>query len=210
MIIILFGAPGVGKGTIAQQLQAQGLGKQVSTGDLFRKEISLNSEVSKVARKYIDVGQLVPDDITLKIVENEIANGGNLLLDGYPRTVKQVKDLDTLLASQGKKIDVVVNVVASGQVVIDRLVNRVVCVKCHAIYNKKYSPPKTSDVCDKCGEPVIHRSDDDENTIKTRYQEYLTKTKPLLDTYKTRGLVVEVNSEDAGVIDKIKHLLQKS
>lgn len=209
MITILFGAPGVGKGTIAQRLQAEGIGRQISTGDLFRKEMALNSAVGKIARTFIDAGQLVPDDITLKIVENEIANGENLLLDGYPRTVKQIQDLDALLSKHGKKIDFVVNVVASGQVVIDRLVNRVVCSQCHAIYNTKYSPPKTSGVCDKCGGTVVHRSDDDENIIKMRYQEYLTKTKPLLDTYKTRGLVAEVNSEDKGAVEKIKKLMEQ-
>lgn len=204
MIIIMFGAPGVGKGTLAQRLQADGVGKQISTGDLFRKEIALGTEVGRVARTYIDAGQWVPDDITRSLVENKVLETENLILDGYPRTVKQISDLDEMLNKQNRKIDLVVNVTANEAVVIDRIVNRVVCSKCHAIYNVKYAPTKTSGKCDKCGGSVVHRSDDSGELVKTRFEQHNAKTKPLLDIYRSRGLVVEVDSEDKNAVEKIK------
>ncbi|MDP3742055.1 MAG: nucleoside monophosphate kinase, partial [Candidatus Micrarchaeota archaeon] len=193
LIIILFGAPGVGKGTLAQRLQEAGVAMQISTGDLFRKEISENTAIGQAARKYLDSGQWVPDDVTKSLVESEILKTENMILDGYPRTVKQISDLDEMLVNQGRKISLIVNVTASEEVVIDRIVNRIVCLQCHAIYNKKYSPPQIEGKCDKCGGEVVHRSDDSEEIVKKRFEEHNKKTKPLLDIYKQRGLVVDVN-----------------
>ncbi len=207
MIMILFGAPGVGKGTLAQRLQEARVGTQVSTGDLFRKEIAANTEIGQAARKYIDNGQWVPDDVTRNLVEGQILQNESLILDGYPRTVKQISDLDDMLTKQGRKISLVVNVSADEAVVIDRIINRVVCSECHAIYNLKYAPPKIPGKCDKCGESVVHRSDDSEEIVKKRFEEHNKKTKPLLDIYKQRGLVVEVNSEDKDAVEKVKKML---
>ncbi|MFH1247187.1 MAG: nucleoside monophosphate kinase [Candidatus Micrarchaeota archaeon] len=210
MLLILFGAPGVGKGTIAQRLQEDGVGRQVSTGDLFRKEISVDSEVGQIAKKYIYVGQLVPDDITRKIVENEIAGNGNILLDGYPRTVKQIQDLNEILASHCMKVNLVVNVVTDENIVIDRIVNRVICANCHAIYNKKYCPPKISGKCDKCNGSVIHRSDDSEEIVKNRFKEYEKKTSPLLEYYRKNSKFIKVDSDDSNAIEKIKQALRST
>ncbi len=208
VIIILLGAPGVGKGTLAQSLQAQGVGRQVSTGDLFRREIAANTKIGKEVKKGIATGKLASDEVTLNLVAREIL--GDVILDGYPRTLKQAEDLDSLLAKQGKKINLVINLYADEETIVDRITNRVICSKCHAIYNKKYAPPKTDGTCDKCGGTLVHRSDDDEAVIKKRMLDYNEKTKPLLDRYKERGMVVNVDSRRENAVEYVKKLVEQS
>ncbi len=205
MIIILFGAPGVGKGTLAQRLQEAGIGRQVSTGDLFRREIAIGSEIGIEAKTAVEAGKWASDELALKLVLRELH--GNVILDGYPRTVKQVEDLDKLLSEKNQKVDLVINVIADEDVVVDRIVNRNVCSNCHAIYNVKYAPTKIEGKCDKCGGKVEHRSDDNEEVIRSRFEQHNTKTRPLLERYKTLSKVIDIDSSHVNAVEKIKSAL---
>ena len=156
MIIIMLGAPGTGKGTVAGLLQEKLGIKQVSTGDIFRKNIKEQTELGKLAEQYISKGQLVPDDVTIKIVEdrlNEADVQNGIILDGFPRTVKQAEALDKILTEKGKKVDKVINLTTPEEEIIERIVNRRVCSnqECKAVYNIVLNPPKVEGICDKCG-----------------------------------------------------------
>lgn len=201
MIIIMLGAPGTGKGTVASLL-AKELGiPQVSTGDIFRKNIKEKTELGKLAESYISKGNLVPDDVTIKIIEDrlnepDVENG--IILDGFPRTVKQAEELDKILASKGKKVDKVYNLTTPEEEIIERIVNRRVCSnqECKAIYNIVLNPPKVEGKCDKCGSELVTRKDDNEETVRARLKNYFEQTAPLVEYYENKGnLVTEVVSK---------------
>lgn len=194
MIIIMLGAPGTGKGTIASILDEKLKIPQVSTGDIFRKLIKEGTELGKIADSYISKGNLVPDDITIKIVEErlkqaDVQNG--IILDGFPRTVKQAEELDKILAQQGKKVDIVINLSTPEEEIIERIVNRRVCSnqECKTVYNLKMQPPKNEGKCDKCGCELISRKDDNKETIKSRLDNYFELTSPLVDYYESQGKI---------------------
>lgn len=201
MIIIMLGAPGTGKGTVAGILQEKLGIKQVSTGDIFRKNIKEQTELGKLAEQYISKGQLVPDDVTIKIVEdrlNEADVQNGIILDGFPRTVKQAEELDKILASKGKKVDKVYNLTTPEEEIIERIVNRRVCSnqECKAIYNIVLNPPKVEGKCDKCGSKLVTRKDDNEETVRARLKNYFEQTAPLVEYYENKGnLVTEVVSK---------------
>ena len=222
MIIIMLGAPGTGKGTVAGLLQEKLGIKQVSTGDIFRKNIKEQTELGKLAEQYISKGQLVPDDVTIKIVEdrlNEADVQKGIILDGFPRTVKQAEVLDKILTKKGKKVDKVINLTTPEEEIIERIVNRRVCSnqECKAVYNIVLNPPKVEGICDICGSKLVQRGDDsDENAIKQRLAIYDEKTSPLIDFYTKKGvLVTEEVSEKINrlgkeaaedVLNKIKNM----
>ena len=192
MIIIMLGAPGTGKGTVAGLLQEKLEIKQVSTGDIFRKNIKEKTELGKIAEEYISQGKLVPDDITIKIIKdrlNEPDVEKGLILDGFPRTVKQAEVLDQILAEKGKKVDKVINLTTPEEEIIERIVNRRVCSnqECKAVYNIVLHPPKIEGICDKCGSELIIRRDDTEETVKARLKNYFEQTSPLVDYYEKQG-----------------------
>ncbi len=201
MIIIMLGAPGTGKGTVAGKLQDKLGFVQVSTGDIFRKNIKEGTELGKLADSYISKGNLVPDDVTIKIIEDrlnepDVENG--IILDGFPRTVKQAEELDKILASKGKQVDKVYNLTTPEEEIIERIVNRRVCSnqECKAIYNIVLNPPKVEGICDKCGSELITRKDDNEETVRARLKNYFEQTAPLVDYYEKEGkLVTEVVSK---------------
>ena len=183
MIIIMLGAPGTGKGTVAGMLQEKLRIKQVSTGDIFRKNMKEQTELGKLAEQYISKGQLVPDDVTIKIVEDrlnepDVQNG--IILDGFPRTVKQAEALDKILEEKGKKVDKVINLTTPEEEIIERIVNRRVCSnqECKAVYNIVLHPPKVEGICDKCGSELVTRKDDTEETVKARLKSYFEQTSP--------------------------------
>ena len=160
MIFIMLGAPGTGKGTVASILQERLGIKQVSTGDIFRKNIQEGTKLGEIADSYISKGNLVPDDITIGIVKNrleedDVQNG--IILDGFPRTVVQAEELDKILAQKGKKVDLVVNLTTPEEEIIERIVNRRVCSnpECKTVYNLQLNPPKVEGICDKCGSELI-------------------------------------------------------
>lgn len=194
MIIIMLGAQGTGKGTVAGILNKEKGWIQLSTGDIFRENISKGTELGVEANKYISKGCLVPDEITISMVENrleELKDEEGIILDGFPRNIDQAKKLDEILAAKGQKVDWVMNLETPRDEIIERMMNRRVCSKCKATYNLKLHPSKVEGICDVCGGELIIRADDsDENAIKQRLEIYDTQTQPLVDFYKEKGIVI--------------------
>lgn len=197
MHLIIMGAPGSGKGTCAVDLkQIYGI-PHISTGEMFRREMSLQTELGLLAKSYIDDGRLVPDEVTNAIVKERLkaddcANG--FLLDGYPRTLVQAKEFDKNLKELNIKLDAAINLSIEDKDIIIRLTNRRSCTKCGAGYNLVTCPPKHNDVCDVCGSPLFQRADDNEETIANRLKVYNDQTKPLFDYYQSQDKVVNINS----------------
>ena len=195
MIIIMLGAQGTGKGTVAGLISEQTGWPQVSTGDIFRKNISEKTELGIEADKYISKGNLVPDDITVPMVEDRLtwedAQNG-VILDGFPRTIEQAEKLDEMLSKKGKKVELVINLVTPKEEIIDRMLTRRVCTnqECKATYNIKLHPPVKEGICDKCGSPLKQREDDsDPEAINRRLEIYEEKTSPLVEYYKNKGVL---------------------
>ena len=194
MYLILLGAQGTGKGTVAGLLTKQTGWPQISTGDIFRANISNKTELGIKANEYISKGQLVPDEVTIKIVkdrleEKDVENG--IILDGFPRTIEQAKALDKILEEKNKKIDMVLNLVTPEEEIIERIVNRRICSnpECKTIYNLVMNKPKQEGICDKCGSELIQRKDDNEETVKARIKSYMEQTSPLVEYYEKKGVL---------------------
>ena len=192
MVIIMLGAPGTGKGTIAGILTKELEIPQVSTGDIFRKHIGEQTELGKLAEKYISQGKLVPDDVTIGLVENRLEEDDvkeGIILDGFPRTVKQAEELDKIIENKGKKVDLVINLTTPEEEIIERIVNRRICSnpECKTVYNLILNPPKQEGICDKCGSRLIQRKDDNPETVKQRFNSYIEETSPLVDYYEKKG-----------------------
>lgn len=192
MVIIMLGAPGTGKGTIAKILSENLNIPQVSTGDIFRKHIKEGTELGKIAESYISKGQLVADDVTIGLVnsrldEKDVQEG--IILDGFPRTVKQAEALDEMLAKRNKKVDMVINLTTPEEEIIERIVNRRICSNpdCKTVYNIILNPPKKEGVCDVCGHELIQRKDDNVETVKKRLKNYFMQTSPLVEYYEKQG-----------------------
>lgn len=208
MVIIMLGAPGTGKGTVASMLTEKLEIPQVSTGDIFRKNIKEGTELGKLAEKYISKGDLVPDNVTIKIVKNrlnedDVKNG--IILDGFPRTVFQAEELDKILQEKGKKVDMVINLTTPKEEIIERIINRRVCSNqdCKTVYNLILNPPKNEGICDKCGHELIQRSDDTVETVESRFENYLKSTNPLVEYYEKKGnLHTEVVSKSINRLGK--------
>lgn len=195
MNIIMLGAQGTGKGTVAGFISQETGWPQISTGDIFRKNISEKTEMGIIAEQYISKGNLVPDEITIPLVKNRIAQPdaqNGLILDGFPRTIAQAEALDEILAEYGKKVDLVINLETPAEEIIDRMLTRRVCTNqdCKATYNIKLHPSKIEGICDKCGAPLKQRDDDkDPEAIKRRLEIYEEKTSPLIEFYKQKGVL---------------------
>lgn len=220
MIIIMLGAPGTGKGTVAELLQEKLGIKQVSTGDIFRKNIKEKTQLGLLAKEYIERGELVPDDITIKVVEErlnkeDVKDGA--ILDGFPRTVKQAEALDEMLAKREQKVDKVIDLETPAEEIIERIVNRRVCSnqECKAVYNLLLKLPKQEGICDKCGAKLIKRKDDTEETIKARLETYFEQTKPLVEFYEKKGVLLvelvskKVNKLGKDVAEELANILKK-
>lgn len=208
MKLILLGAPGAGKGTVAKLLTKMDGSVQISTGDILRAAVAAGSDLGKQAKAAMDAGDLVSDDLIMGIMgerlkEDDCKSG--YLLDGFPRTIPQAEALKILLADMGEKLDAVVNIDVPRDVILDRLTTRRTCTSCGEIYNVKSNPPKVEGVCDKCGGPVVQRDDETEEVISNRLEVYNEMTAPLAGFYDKEGmlLTVEATSSDA-VIDAIK------
>ena len=187
MVIIMLGAPGTGKGTVSGMLSNELNIPQVSTGDIFRKHIQEQTELGKLAQSYISQGKLVPDDVTIDLVKDRLQKDDvkdGIILDGFPRTVKQAEELDKILKEMDKKVSMTVNLTTPEDELIERIVNRRQCPNCKAIYNLILNPPKEENVCDKCGHTLSKRDDDNEKTFKGRLKTYFSETSPLVDYYK--------------------------
>ena len=220
MVIIMLGAPGTGKGTIAGILSKNLNIPQVSTGDIFRKPIKEGTELGQLAEKYISKGQLVPDEVTVGLVENRLDEEDvkeGIILDGFPRTVRQAEELDEMLQKRNRKVDMVINLTTPEEEIIERIVNRRVCSnqECKAVYNLILNPPKKEGLCDKCGAELVQRKDDTVETVKSRLENYFVQTSPLVDYYTNKGnLITElvsksVNKLGADVAEDILKRIEK-
>jgi len=196
MNIILLGAPGAGKGTQAVALvNAKGL-VHVASGDLFRDNLSRNTELGQTAKTYMDKGELVPDDVTVKMVLERIGRpdcADGFLLDGFPRTIPQAEALDKALASESKAIDNAISVAVPNEELIKRLSGRWICRNCQAPFHMVDAPPKEAGKCDHCGGELYQRDDDNETTVRNRLDVYSKQTAPLIDYYRGQGKLLEVN-----------------
>lgn len=198
MKLIILGAPGSGKGTTATVLREKYSLAHISTGDIFRANIKNGTPLGIEAKSYIDSGALVPDSVTIRMVEDRLSQDdtkNGYILDGFPRTLAQAEALDEILAKSGSSIDAVLSIVVDDEVIKDRVSSRRVCEKCGASYNVRFKPTKVEGVCDECGGKVIQRADDTPETVANRLETYYKNTKPLIDFYESRGLIVEGNND---------------
>ncbi|MGQ4832900.1 MAG: adenylate kinase [Candidatus Asgardarchaeia archaeon] len=211
MFIIMLGPPGAGKGTQARNL-AKKLGvPHIASGDILREIVrDEKNELGKKIKEYMARGELVPDDIVIKIIHERLSKSDcekGAILDGYPRTIKQAKALEDFLGKRKKKIDLVINLDVPDDVVIKRLTYRRICPKCNRVYHLLFKPPKNDEVCDICGVKLIQRDDDKEDIVRRRLEEYRLRTYPLIDYYSEKNILYIVNGIDD--IDRIfRNILQ--
>jgi len=197
MRLVLIGPPGVGKGTQAAMLE-ENLGlKPLSSGVIFRQEIEAETDLGRLAKRYIDHGELVPNGITVEMMAKRIRSDevrrSGFVLDGFPRTVKQAEALDEILAEMGLKLDCAISIVVPDEVVMQRLTGRLGCTKCGEIYQALTKPPKREGLCDKCNSPLVVRTDDLPDTIRERLRVFHENTKPVIDFYDCQGLLQRVD-----------------
>ena len=205
MKLILLGAPGAGKGTVAKMLTKIDGSVQISTGDILRGAVQAGTDLGKQAKAYMDRGDLVPDELIMGIMENRLQEPDcekGFLLDGFPRTIPQAEALKVLLDKLDIKLDMAVNIEVPRDVILDRLTTRRTCEnpKCQAIYNVKSNPPKQEGICDKCGSPVVQRADETEEAISHRLETYNQKTAPLINFYEKEGLLKNVKGTSSDAV----------
>lgn len=196
MKIIMLGAPGAGKGTQAKMIAEKYRIPHVSTGDIFRANIKNGTELGLEAKKYMDQGLLVPDELTVKILLDRVAQEdcvNGYVLDGFPRTIPQAEVLDEALNKLGEKIDYAINVDVPDENIVRRMSGRRACLKCGATYHIEHIPPKTEGICDTCGSELVLRDDDKPETVEKRLKVYHEQTQPLIDFYTAKGVLKNVD-----------------
>ena len=209
MKVVLLGAPGAGKGTVAKMLTAYDGSVQISTGDILRGAVKAGTALGKEAQGYMDRGDLVPDSLIMGIMEERLQEpdcAKGFLLDGFPRTIPQAEALRELLSRLGITLDLAVNIDVPREVILDRLTTRRTCsnADCQEIYNVKSKPPGEGDTCLKCGAPVVQRADETEEAIGQRLEVYAEKPAPLVDFYEKEGLLMTTKSTSSeGVLADI-------
>ena len=198
MRLILLGAPGVGKGTQAQRLATEEGIPQISTGEILRDAIKRGTPLGIQAKSFMEAGHLVPDDVVIGIIRDRLSRSDGadgFILDGFPRTVAQAQALDRMLLDSGAGgIDYVVNFEAPNQEIISRLSGRRTCPDCQAVYHVEHAPPRQEGRCDKCGAALVQRTDDKPDTIAARLKVYDQQTSPLVDYYRERGLLRQLDA----------------
>ena len=212
MKLIMLGAPGAGKGTQAKMIAEKYQIPHISTGDIFRANIKNGTELGKEAKSYMDKGLLVPDELTVKILLDRVSNKDcekGYVLDGFPRTIPQALVLEEALVKTGDKIDYAINVDVPDENIIKRMSGRRACLKCGATYHIEHVPPKAEGICDVCGETLVLRDDDKEETVKNRLEVYHKQTQPLIDFYSKKGVlkVVDGTVDMMGVFASIVAIL---
>lgn len=196
MKIIMLGAPGAGKGTQAKMIAERYGIPHVSTGDIFRANIKNGTELGMEAKKYMDQGMLVPDELTVKILLDRVAQedcANGYVLDGFPRTIPQAEVLDKALTELNDAIDFAINVDVPDENIVKRMSGRRACLTCGATYHIEHVPPKQEGVCDKCGQTLVLRDDDKPETVLNRLKVYHEQTQPLIDFYTKKGVLKTVD-----------------
>ncbi|MFJ4779739.1 adenylate kinase [Streptomyces sp. NPDC088762] len=215
MRIVLVGPPGAGKGTQAAFLAKNLSIPHISTGDLFRANISQGTELGKQAKAYMDAGDLVPDSVTIGMAKDRMEQPDavhGFLLDGFPRNVSQAEALDVMLQAEGMKLDAVLDLEVEEDEVVKRIAGRRICRNESAhVFHVTYAPPKAEGVCDTCGGELYQRGDDSEATVRNRLEVYHTQTEPIIDYYKAQGLLVTIPAlgEVADVTKRAMDALKK-
>lgn len=212
MNLIIMGPPGAGKGTQADFIKAAYPVPHISTGDMFREAVAQGTEMGLKAKSFMDQGQLVPDEVTIGIVAERLAQpdcDAGFLLDGFPRTIVQAQALDQVMVRLNKKIEAAINIFVPDEILIQRTTGRVSCSKCKTVYHITFSPPARAGICDKCGGGLVQRSDDQEETARNRLQVYQQQTRPLLDYYDQQGVLhsVDGNRSSTQVFADIQKML---
>lgn len=196
MKVIMLGAPGAGKGTQAKMIAERYGVPHVSTGDMFRANIKNGTALGTEAKKYMDAGELVPDELTVRILLDRVAKDdckNGYVLDGFPRTIPQAKVLDEALDKIGEQVDYAIDVDVPDENIIKRMSGRRACLSCGATYHIEHVPPKTADVCDQCGAALVLRDDDKPETVKNRLNVYHEQTQPLIAYYTEKGILRTVD-----------------
>ena len=196
MKIVMLGAPGAGKGTQAKMIAEKYMIPHISTGDIFRANIKNGTELGKQAKKYMDKGQLVPDELTVKILLDRVAQEdckNGYVLDGFPRTIPQAEVLDKALTELGDHIDYAIDVNVPDENIIKRMSGRRACLTCGATYHIEHVPPKKEGICDACGNELVLRDDDKPETVKNRLDVYHKQTQPLIDYYTEKNILKTVD-----------------
>ncbi len=208
MQLILLGAPGSGKGTLAQTMQQDKGFTHISTGNLFRRHIKNQTELGKLASGYIEQGQLVPDSVTDKLIMHELEqHPDNFILDGYPRNLEQASALDKMLKQLDISLTACVYLDVDPDLIVKRLLNRVVCKDCGATFNLLTAKPKKDGICDFCGGQVLPRSDDQEETVRERFNVYNQETAPLVDYYQKQKKLITLDcNHGEGVLSLLHEL----
>jgi adenylate kinase len=191
MNIVLLGPPGIGKGTVAAKLSKKLNIPHIATGDMLRENVAEKTELGIKAKSYMDKGGLVPDELVIEMIKERLSRDDckkGFILDGFPRTINQADEISKFV-----KIDKVVNIQAKDEVIIGRIGRRFVCRQCGAIYHLDFIKPKKGGICDKCGSELYQREDDKPKAVKERLKVYREKTEPLINYYKEKGLIVDVD-----------------
>lgn len=210
MQLVFLGAPGVGKGTQADKVAAQHGIRKISTGDLLREAVRNQTKLGLEAKGYMDQGKLVPDSVVIGLVRDKLADPSyakGFILDGFPRTVPQAEELEKVLSERGIRLDRVVNFQVSREDVVKRLSGRRSCSKCQATYHVDFAPSMKGALCDRCGEALIQRSDDQREAIETRLKVYEEQTAPLISFYDKKNMLSHLDG--AGSMDAVFQSLTK-
>lgn len=204
MRLVLVGPPGAGKGTQAQFIAAHYDVPKVSTGDIFRANVSTGTPLGVEAKRYMDAGELVPDSVTIAMIEDRLTHGDaakGFLLDGFPRNVAQAEVLAEILSRSGAALDVVLELEVEDEEVVRRLSGRRTCRQCGHVWHVDFDPPAVSDVCDRCGGALFQRDDDKADTIRRRLEVYAEQTAPVVGWYAERGLLRRIGA--TGPVDGV-------
>ena len=207
MRLILLAPPGAGKGTQAELIEQKFKVAHISTGDLLREAVEKGTILGLKAKKYMDKGELVPDEIVIGIIKDKIKDLNDFILDGFPRTLEQAKILDRILEIEGKKLDTVIEIQAPDERLVKRSVGRLSC-KCGEVYHEIYNPPRTEGICGRCGGKLYKREDDTAETMYSRIKTYKMKTMPLIKYYFQKGILRTVNGDQD--IEKVFWEIEKN
>ncbi len=214
MKIVMLGAPGAGKGTQADMIAEKFNIPHISTGDIFRANLKNGTELGMKAKKYMDAGELVPDELTCELVIDRVANedcAEGYILDGFPRTIPQAEVFTQQLEKAGQAIDFAIDVEVPDENIVGRMSGRRACPKCGATYHISFIPPKQEGICDHCGSELIQRNDDKPETVLNRLKIYHDSTQPLIDFYSEKGVLYKVDGtkDMKDVYAEILHILEK-